>query len=56
MFWFVIALILIGIIAAAVLVGMALNRRKTGQSPSRAEQMSALKSSGAFPHRKENQP
>jgi hypothetical protein len=56
MFGIVIAIAIALIIGAAVLIGVVLTRGKTGQRPTRQEQLSALKSSGAFPHRKENQP
>ena len=56
MFWVVIAIVVALVIGASVLIGTVLTRSRTGQRPSRREQLSALKASGAFPHRKENQP
>ncbi len=56
MFWVVILIVIAGVIGASVLVGIVLTRSRTGQRPSRREQATALKTSGAFPHRKENQP
>jgi uncharacterized membrane-anchored protein YhcB (DUF1043 family) len=56
MFWVVIAIVVALVIGASVLIGALLNRSRTGRRPSRREQASALKASGAFPHRKENQP
>ena len=55
-FWIVILIVVLVVIGASVLIGTVLARGRTGQRPSRREQMSALKASGAFPHRKENQP
>jgi uncharacterized membrane-anchored protein YhcB (DUF1043 family) len=55
-FWIYISIAVALVIGMAVLVGVVIARRRTGRRPSRAEQMNALKSSGAFPHRKENRP
>ena len=55
-FWIYILIAAALVIGAAVLVGVVITRRRTGQRPTRREQAVALKTSGAFPHRKENQP
>lgn len=54
MFWFWILVLTLVVVGASVLVG--LNLKNSKQHRASREEMLALKSSGAFSHRKSNQP
>lgn len=55
MFWFWIAIVVLVIVGLSVLAGRMLSRPR-GEPMSRRQQMTALKASGAFKHRKSNRP
>ncbi len=54
-FWIWILVLVLAIVGLSVAVGAALNRRRPRVNP-RNDKMTALKASGAFPHRKSNRP
>jgi len=54
-FWIWIFLLALAIVGASVLVGVTLGRKRPRVDP-RKDRMTALKASGAFPHRKSNRP
>lgn len=54
-FWIWIFVLVLAIVGASVAVGAALSRRRPRVNP-RDDKMTALKASGAFPHRKSNRP
>ena len=54
-FWIWILIFTLAIVGLSVAVGAALNKRRPRVNP-RKDRMTALKASGAFPHRKSNRP
>lgn len=57
MFWIVILIVVLITIGSSVLIGMTLNKRNQPRPRTkRQRQIDAAKASGAFSHRKSNQP
>jgi hypothetical protein len=54
-FWLWISVLTLVIVGASVLAGNALSKRRPRVNP-REDKMTALKASGAMPHRKSNRP
>lgn len=54
-FWLWILLLTLAIVGASVAAGRALSRRRPRVNP-REDKVTALKASGALPHRKSNRP
>lgn len=54
-FWIWILVLVLVIVGASVVVGGALSKRRPRVNP-REDKITALKASGAFPHRKSNRP